>query len=282
MKNIIWLDMAKGIGILLVMAAHLHHFNYIYSFHLPLFFILSGYTHKSLGIGIGQFISKKINSLIVPYFSLGMILVLFTLFSAFITTKSLELTDVIEVLKQFIIQERMWTLWFLSCLFILNVYFHLLISITKDNEIKLILSAIILSFIIYLYYLNGGTPWPWNADASVMALPFYLTGYLLKKHPKIEWYLLKNKIKSFAIALSLLVIQLITLKINLYETGKTLEMWESSYAILPITIICAIAGSLLFIYISHSFSSKMLVFIGRNSIIYFALHQTIIYPSFRS
>jgi fucose 4-O-acetylase-like acetyltransferase len=48
-QRIEWIDVAKGIGIFLVIVGHLishDNFNlladYIYSFHMPLFFFLSG------------------------------------------------------------------------------------------------------------------------------------------------------------------------------------------------------------------------------------------------
>ena len=47
-NRIEWVDEAKGIGIILVMLGHCYlNWNFcfwFYSFHMPLFFILSGYT----------------------------------------------------------------------------------------------------------------------------------------------------------------------------------------------------------------------------------------------
>ena len=48
-NRIAWIDVAKGITILLVIIGHTLTFgsatrNFIFSFHMPLFFILSGYT----------------------------------------------------------------------------------------------------------------------------------------------------------------------------------------------------------------------------------------------
>ena len=50
-KRIEWVDIAKGIAILLVIIGHTVKFgslsrNIIFSFHMPLFFILSGYTFR--------------------------------------------------------------------------------------------------------------------------------------------------------------------------------------------------------------------------------------------
>ena len=52
-KRIEWIDVAKGIAIILVMIGHYVSFgsqirNFIFAFHMPLFFILSGYTFKFL------------------------------------------------------------------------------------------------------------------------------------------------------------------------------------------------------------------------------------------
>lgn len=50
-RRIEWIDIAKGIGILLVMLGHCYldrKFTiWFYSFHMALFFFLSGYTFKA-------------------------------------------------------------------------------------------------------------------------------------------------------------------------------------------------------------------------------------------
>ena len=72
-KRIEYIDIARGIGILLVALAHadislispyLHRF--IYAFHMPLFFFLSGYFfHSDLPFWI--FLKKRFNAIIKPY-----------------------------------------------------------------------------------------------------------------------------------------------------------------------------------------------------------------------
>lgn len=66
------IDIAKGIGILLVIIGHtgglpahstVHHF--IYSFHMPLFFILGGFLFKPSSIG--THIRKDAKRLLIPY-----------------------------------------------------------------------------------------------------------------------------------------------------------------------------------------------------------------------
>jgi len=50
-NRLIWVDIAKGVAILLVIIGHTAPFgsitrNTIFSFHMPLFFLLSGYCTK--------------------------------------------------------------------------------------------------------------------------------------------------------------------------------------------------------------------------------------------
>ena len=69
-ERIEWIDEAKGIGIVLVMLGHCClHRNFcfwFYAFHMPLFFILSGYTFSGKG-KFADYLKKKIRTLLVPY-----------------------------------------------------------------------------------------------------------------------------------------------------------------------------------------------------------------------
>jgi fucose 4-O-acetylase-like acetyltransferase len=75
-----WIDRAKGIGILLVVLGHSTQYFYtdkvalaltglIYSFHMPLFFVLSGvFAERSLEKrGTAVFVTDKIRTIVYPY-----------------------------------------------------------------------------------------------------------------------------------------------------------------------------------------------------------------------
>src|SRR5829696_4262817 len=73
-KRIEYIDIARGICILLVVMGHndfavVSPFVYkvIYSFHMPLFFFLSGYF-LNIRPGFWAFFKKRFNSLLKPYF----------------------------------------------------------------------------------------------------------------------------------------------------------------------------------------------------------------------
>ena len=74
--------MAKGIGMILVMFGHASFpkvlTTEIFTFHVPLFFFISGYIffypkYKNYK----EFVKKKIISLAIPYFTLSLINYLF-------------------------------------------------------------------------------------------------------------------------------------------------------------------------------------------------------------
>lgn len=78
-----WIDIAKGIVIILVIISHTVEFgsftrNFIFSFHMPCFFILSGYTHKiaknysELSIRL----KKYIKALILPSLFISCVVIL--------------------------------------------------------------------------------------------------------------------------------------------------------------------------------------------------------------
>lgn len=65
-----WLDIAKGIAILLVIAGHTVNNpsltrQVIFSFHMPLFFILAGYTFRVKPWG--ELLKTSFTRLLVPY-----------------------------------------------------------------------------------------------------------------------------------------------------------------------------------------------------------------------
>ena len=83
MKRDYAVDIAKAIGILLMILGHCQGIpwllrNFIFSFHMPLFFIFSGYFFK-LPQNMKEMVNKNIRHLVLPYLftSLGVILFYF-------------------------------------------------------------------------------------------------------------------------------------------------------------------------------------------------------------
>lgn len=141
-----FLDVAKGIGILLVVMGHcipdastfqtisnssfalLH--KIIYSFHMPLFFFISGFLAKQILDSSQKFkiILKKFNRLLVPYFFVGICyLPLKIIFSQF-ANKSYDFSEFWKILIGI---NPDGELWFLYALFIVSA-----VAIIFENRVN--------------------------------------------------------------------------------------------------------------------------------------------------
>lgn len=277
-KRIDWIDMAKGYGMIAVIISHLCLGPlklWLYTFHMPLFFFLSGYVFSNKD-KFGIFLKKKSRSLLLPYFSLGIPMVLFAvLFSLFKNTFSVE--ETIGLLKAFIIQKRVWTLWYIACLFFLNIIFYLITTFVKRKAVVGIITALCAVGGL-CYYKAGGLALPWNIDACFTALPFFFGGYALKLNSDKAENILKKKYAGFISFVVFGGINVVFGALNIITTEKGLEMFYNEYANPVFTYISAFAGIFAVIIFSGFFTLKPIRYIGENSLVYYAWHQTIMIP----
>lgn len=275
-NRVSWIDMAKGYGTLLVIYAHLGADplrTWMYGFHLPLFFFLSGYVFRA-DCDFKCFFVKKCKSIVVPYFCLGIPMLLFECLKAYIYGY-LTLDWGISLGRAFLEQKRMWTLWFIACLFVLNLLFFWIVKICK-KEWMIIVISVVFPLVGLYYYGHGGEPWYWNADACFMAMPFFGAGYLYKLHvERVDAFVGKWKGVLF---LGSAVINILAWTQSLDENGMGLEMFESNYGNPVFTYLAAFAGIVCVILISKGFVFEPIRFIGENSMLYYAWHQTIMLP----
>src|SRR5512132_506835 len=138
-KRIEYIDIARGIGILLVVMGHndfavVSPFGYklIYSFHMPLFFFLSGYL-LNITSGFWTFLKKRFNSLLKPYY--------FTIFLIYFVSISFGKmgfqTAIGRIVKSLYGSGHYldWVqLWFLPHLFVVSLYTFLFYAILSNVE----------------------------------------------------------------------------------------------------------------------------------------------------
>lgn len=118
MKRIDYLDYSKGISIILVVLGHIlskgNIKTYIYSFHMALFFIVSGYLFNcSKIISFKDFIHKRINGILIPYCTFSIINVL-----GYYILSGLSFINLKNNLLDSIKFYGIGALWFLPVLFI--------------------------------------------------------------------------------------------------------------------------------------------------------------------
>ena len=129
-KRISYIDMAKGMGIILVVAGHTGFLSetvltWVMSFHMPLFFILSGmllsHTHADRQ-NMSTFLKKKARGILIPYFSFSALSILF---SAILDNASFA-SYLPNALVQTFTLYGISVLWFLPALFLGETVFLLI------------------------------------------------------------------------------------------------------------------------------------------------------------
>lgn len=189
-KRIKWVDTTKFLGIFAIYLGHFgpsigKSFELVYAYHVALFFFLSGcmstYDHEN---NIFKFIKKKFKKIMIPFFIFSFISLIF-----YILLEDPSLQQVLQQVKIVIrgnIRNEFFaeSLWFLSCLFLMEVIFKVLKKINN----KLIIFLICLAIFLIFNTLIKPTPLEspkllYNLDTAFFYLIFYAIGYIT--YPKI-------------------------------------------------------------------------------------------------
>ena len=134
-KRINWPDYTKGIGIFLVVLGHLIRSlenrsilsspfwpeldNWIYSFHMPLFFFLSGlFISKTLKLSYSDFLSSRLKAIAYPYFMWSTIQSLIQISASIWIDTSMNFYTLLNIVVSPVMQ-----FWFLYALFICHLSF---------------------------------------------------------------------------------------------------------------------------------------------------------------
>lgn len=276
-KRLDWIDMTKGLAIILVLLVHLNFNTYsvvwIGSFIVTLFFIVSGFLFSE-GKSFKDFLYKRIKTLIIPYFLLGIPLTIsFTIYSHFKYNAGF---DFLENFKCLLIQNRYITLWFTSTLFLVYILYYLINKFIKNDIGKLLVS--IISIFIGIFIHKFYTSLPWNIDLVFYTLPFFYVGHMYKKYyfkfEKIE----NNKNNIYLLIVINLIINIVCALISYNKYKYAFSLFGNQFGIIWLSYISAIAGSFFVIYISKLINVKFIRYLGENTLLYYSWHQYLAFP----
>ena len=277
-KRIEWVDAAKGLGLILVVLGHLdipYLPTWIYTFHIPLFFFLSGFVFSGDKYTFKEFLVNKIKTLVVPYFALGGVIYLFW---CFIYLKRAEPPSAyLTMFLNFLKQEHFWTVWFLACLFLVEIIYYLINKISKKILWANSIISVCLLIIGFIWYRFGGRGLPWNFDVALVAQFFFHLGYLFKKYPSAQMFFMGGKFsKSFLLLIGLGAINVVFGYLCIRVSGKSLDMSIGMYGNEILSLISAVAGILCAVIFCKRFPFAVLKFLGQNTMLIFAWHSRII------
>lgn len=281
------ISIVKAIGIILMVIGHsgcpqwLH--NYIYIFHMPLFFFCSGYFFKPINNfrQVISFSKKKIKGLYLPYIKWCIIFLLlhniffnlniYNNFYGFnnIVSQPYSATDFIKKILNIILAMRgaeqlLGGFWFLRVLFLSSILLAIISQL--KYKFKISHSTIVICLLCILYFAKIShlrAPIIGDIPLILYGIIFLYLGYLYKKIEKIDFY----KISTFLL-LSLCV------AVGSYSNYSNMLLFE--YTDIASYIFFATLGILSIFCISSIFTKQKiatpLIYIGDNTMIILSLH----------
>lgn len=293
MKNRInWIDVGKGIGILLVVLGHSLRdsmmssstvcnaiYTMVYAIHMPFLMYLSGYmfavkSDSYLQKGIKKYGLLKANKLMKPYLVYAVIV--YT--GIRIVFQNETLGNILtlagyqkEKFSQFVLgllsgeNAYSFHLWYIYCLAVLSILGFVIWKITDTNGMRMyrekIACVLIIVVVLYTILVSRKINAPRIISATTSMFPWYFMGCLRFT----DRFSKKTNLCSGIVSISVIVLysfQLLPISVSVYRVIKY------------VLVTGAIFGM---VVLSKSFSnSKILSYLGSNSMIIYLFHQPFI------
>ncbi len=287
-----FLDIAKGLGIILVLYSHSCGFpvfgNAVVAFYMPLFFFVSGYVYKG-GRTPKENIKRKLKQLLIPYAGYTLLLyaenvilrcikhelnkqtLLMPLLGALYSRGALYADMSGENVYFFLISNG--PMWFITAMAVASIIFYLFVdSFLSDKKSAIAISAVLIGITIAFSYCP--LLLPWSIDTAFACALFMLAG---AKLGSISYFSDANKsrFRLWQIIASAAVYCVLTqyaepinLSIRDYGySGITGALWFLS---------AAFAGVIIFLWICRYIEkykwTRVIIAVGRHTYSIMALH----------
>ena len=284
------LDIFRGFGILFVVLGHIYQTPmmirlWVCTFHMPLFFMCSGMLFSvDRYNGFMNFLKKKLQTLVLPYFCLSLSLWGLMNLRALAMVKlgitgGYFLSDVRQMVLAILLSDRMhdhyFSLWFVCALFLSELLFYPIIRYGGKNTYAIGAVAIGMNFVQCLlsHYIQGGI---WSFDLVPTCISFMAVGFLMQKHKGVVKHLIKPWV--FVICLGLNIIFAV-LNTRVLDGGYTALFYGQLGH--PVWYFMAALTGAMAVFIFSSLAERLVVteFFGRNSLVIYAFQNSLAIPA---
>ena len=291
------LDVARFLGIFLMYYGHvveqvmyrgsaqaLQQYKFIYSFHMPLFFVLSGVIAKDWGSELGavDFLKSRLASRGVPLLVFSLILGLISLVITpdFPPIPLRTAADYGHAVCLTLTRLPVFDIptWFLMCLVCVEVLHALVYRVLRASDRRI--GVAIVGFYLAGYGLNsrwdaladGANVWFWNEAITMYA--FYLVGVWIARRRVLT--LLVARPALFVATLAAIAAVYVTYDLNQgpfrlkIPAVVILAAAHGQIVWFPVTALAGTAAILLLAASAESW--RPLAFMGRNALVLFCLN----------
>ncbi len=278
------IDVVKGIGILLVVLGHIIEGSvrdFIYLFHMPLFFYLSGST---ISLSKNKYdVVKRMRSLLIPYFFFSFISFFYwwkieslfrpikysPIFEGKIGELSIPLQQFINIFisilspgsNPFVYNSP---LWFLTCLFTSIFCYTFIKKYTGKYSFLICCSSAALYF-----SLLRNEHLPWCFEIALTTLPLLWLGDVTYKRIKASTTLESSVISIVSLIICFYVVLKFHPSISMMA-HKFGTWWQFYLCSISLIALLLVVGRFILQY-----KSGVLLWLGRNSLIIMCIHGPI-------
>ena len=276
-RRIEWVDIAKGICLIAVILGHMGNvvFNFVYSFHLPTFFMLSGYTLRKSDITY-DYLKKKFCRLMIPYFITCVAVVGMDVINSMVEECDVSICTITNIIYCGIVKTffgagvslnfgsielgmGIGAIWFLPALFFALIFTQLILRL-QSKTIQIALSVTMFMFSAMM----AKVIWlPFSILAAMFSVPFILIGKWIQEYEILE----KLKFWHYIIFYTVSIVGCC------FGVGQSIDIVSCTIEDWLLTPVCVVCSSLCVIGLSRGIRRfPPLEFVGRNSLVFLCVH----------
>ena len=280
-NRISYIDVLRGLGIFFIVLGHTAHIgilrNYLFSFHVPLFFFASGICFKYES-SVKIFLHKRLKSIIIPYLSFSVLSIILVHIAAgfgfgFEQYNNTILTDFINIIYANSKSGNLGfntIIWFLPCYMSVAILTYFIEKFNKNfnnnsHNIIRLCSIIFLVCIGAIFFQGEKIALPWHLESAINMSVFFLLGCEFKR---IQHKLINIKLNyKIIFGTIFLLIGGVFCIFN-----RTVGVRGNNYGNIFYFYLCAISGCLAWTLLSMAINkNKILEYLGSSSLIILVL-----------
>lgn len=231
---------------------------------MPCFFVITGYC-SHFNKPFSQFLISSCKTIFLPSVTLSILII--------IVSSNLTFVAFANLGKDIILYGGRY--WFLSALFIARILYWICNQFNYKTKYALCVFSFCIGYILSMFY-HGREYW-WFIH-SLLLMPYLGIGQALNSFEIPSVKLLSVALGIFMIStIALAYFGILHIDYYYHVPGITQKLLNNNFTMFVPLIILSVVGSLWLISVSKVMdSNKVLEYLGRNSLIIYCIHGTIL------
>lgn len=269
--RITWIDVVKFFGIFAIYLGHFANaagksYAFVFTYHVPLFFFVSGCMENfNVEKNMGKYVCKKLKTIMIPFWMFSILSIIIR-----VILEDLVLADIKEMfvlIGKGAIRNSFFAaaLWFLPCLFVMEIFFYLIKQLKKRYLIFAVCLMVYMISCVIIPRFSERPSWIYNIDSAFYYIIYYAIGFIIFPFI-VEFFKLNTIIKKYVFILSGIVSFIYS--VMLFEGKNIFEPLSSFLIITHFVPVFSALMVICFFFVLSRLCENVHVFneIGKNTL----------------